>query len=466
MSLLTKTKQTIIEHGLISKGDSVLIALSAGPDSVALLHLLYRLRKTMRLRLHAVYVNHCLRPRAAKREERFCQKLCGQLSIGCTIVTCDVPAVTTTEGGGVEETARRLRYAALEEIAAKHDSDRIALAHHADDRVETILFRLIRGTGSAGLTGMPIKRGKIIRPLFFITKEEILGYLKSYRLTFCQDRSNSDLRFSRNFIRHDLLPLIRRRLNPAVDKALLGLSETARDEEIILDKMARAKAKSILSVTPGGKIQLGLNRFLRYDKWLRRRILRLCYQRVSRLGLAPDREIIERLDILARGTGKSVSLPERVRVVRLENDLVFFRVEKRTFARPVIIGKRLRLEWPSLTFLARESAPGAVMLSERRAETVVIDADKVTLPLEIRTIRAGDRFRPLGAPGRKKIGDYLTDRKLPPLYRDELPVLCDKEGIVWLCGYEIAERVKLTEDTRRTITIERRIRKSRSATTV
>jgi len=194
MTTLQKVKRTITEHKLIDMGDSVLVALSGGPDSVALVHLLYRLRqsnKSMKLQLGAVYVNHQIRKRASKKEEQFCQHLCDSLSLPLTIVCGDVPTVAKSDRLGLEEAAREFRYATFEHLADEDGYDRIAVGHHADDQVETILFRLFRGTGPTGLVGMPIRRGKIIRPLLDLTRAEILGYLQQNQLDWCEDKSLS-----------------------------------------------------------------------------------------------------------------------------------------------------------------------------------------------------------------------------------------------------------------------------------
>ncbi len=176
--MLTKVKKTIAEHDLIKQGDSILVAFSGGPDSVVLLSVLCKLRRSMKLQVHAVYINHSLRPRAAAKEEAFCRRLCKRLKVELTIKRADIPSVARRTKRGIEETARDVRYCIYNELADSMGCTKIALGHHADDNVETILFRILRGTGRAGLLGIPIKRGRIIRPLLHSTKKEILDHLK------------------------------------------------------------------------------------------------------------------------------------------------------------------------------------------------------------------------------------------------------------------------------------------------
>lgn len=455
MTFLAKINRTISEHKLLEKGDSVLVALSGGPDSVALLHILTGLKRKYQLKLQAVYINHNIRKRAAKKEERFCRELCDRLKVDFHIVSEDVPALAKKKRQGIEEAARDFRYQTFEDLAVRLSIDKVALGHHLDDRAETVLFRVIRGTGMTGLKGMPVRREKFIRPLFDVTKDEILAYLRQRRLSYCLDQSNMSVDYDRNFIRNRLLAEIRRHLNPAVDRALINLSETAGEDETFLDEYVAGRLKRSIRKTVGGKIELDLNRFNRYDKWFRRRLLRYCLTELSASGLAPDRAVVERLDEFCRSGGKSLSVPEKLQAVLADNKLVMVRRGSRGYTQPLEVGSVCRLTTLGLdirmsVYNNRRESPGG----RRRARSVMLNYDAVKPPLIVRNIRPGDRFRPLGLRGTKKVGDYLTDRKVPRVYRDEIPVVCDDGGIIWLVGYEIADRVKIDESTRKVLRIE------------
>jgi tRNA(Ile)-lysidine synthase len=455
MSVLAKVKETVRDHELLQPGDSVLIALSGGPDSVALLHLLTKLRKPMELSLAAVYINHRIRRRAAAREERFCQELCDRFGIELDIVTEDIPALAKKRRTGLEETARDFRYEVFELLANEDNHDRIALGHHADDRVETVLFRILRGTGPSGLIGIPAKRGRVIRPLYDLTKEEIQDYLAKHGLDYCVDRSNAEIRYRRNYIRNRLLPAIRKNLNNRVDRALYGLSEIAASEDTYLQKLTLRAAKKAVSKTPAGKIELDLAVFGGYDVVVRRRLLRHCIKALSADSTAPDREVIERLDRFAADGGRAVSLPGRIEAVRVGARLVFRRKGSVRFDKRLEPGRPCRVERLSLTITCRTTRKRAGMPArKRRQRRVTLDWSKIKLPLRVRSIGPGDRFRPLGLGGSKKVGDYLTDRKVAPVYRDEIPLVCDRAGIVWVVGYEIDERVKIDSKTREVLVVE------------
>ena len=453
MDTLETVVQTIKKHRLVEHGDAVLVALSGGPDSVALLHLLCRLRERYRLRLGAVYINHRIRLRAAGVEEKFCRKLCDKLGVDLTIVREDIPARAKRDRKGQEETARDFRYETFAKIADSEKYHRIALAHHADDRVETVLFRVIRGTGLTGLVGMPVKRGRIIRPLYDLSKRDILAYLKEHRLAWCEDRTNRGLDFSRNFIRNRLLPIIRDRLNPAVDRAVLNLSETTADEVEFIESVVRKAIRRSMTITPGGKIQIDLPVVSSLDKWLRWRILRSCFALLD--ADMPDREVIERLDRMILTGGKALSLPHGLRAVSVGGRLVLLRSAPAWPPAPVLLSKATPLGIPGMGIRARvREAHRSSVQKHRQARKVALDWRKVVPPLEVRPIRPGDRFQPLGLKGTKKVGDFLTDRKLPSIYRDEIPVVCDSLGIVWLAGFEIAERVKRDSKTKEVLILE------------
>jgi tRNA(Ile)-lysidine synthase len=467
MAIFQQTKMLIERNNLLSEGDSVLIGLSGGPDSVALLRLLATLRKRLRLSLAAVYVNHQLRPRAAAKEERFCQELCHRHAIDLTLVSEDIATLGKKRKLGIEEAAREFRYGLFEFMAEEDGHDRIALGHHADDQAETILFRIIRGTGPDGLAGIPVKRDKYIRPLLGVTKQDILDYLKKLGQAYCEDRSNRDITYSRNFIRQKLLPSIRERLNPEVDRSLLSLSEIAAAESQFLERSVDRAIRKAVQISPGGKFILDLHIVCSYDDWLRRRLLRRCVRKLSGTASAPSREVIERLSGLVQGRSKAVSLPDGLRAVRVDDRLVLRAARAGSFEHALKLDGRTRVSVPALSFRTKLSEySGEPVDKARRSKRVEVDWDRIEPPLTVRSVRPGDRFQPLGLAGTKKVGNYLTDCKVPTIFRDETVLVCDQIGIVWLVGYEIDERVKITRGTRKVLSIEYGIRKQSSGKTI
>lgn len=451
-------KKTIEKNRLLETGDSVLVGLSGGPDSVALLMLLDGIRKKMNLELSAVYINHQIRRRAALQEEKFCQEMCDRLGVELDIVSENIPALARKRKAGLEETAREYRYEVYDILADEDGHDKIALGHHLDDRVETVLFRILRGTGTSGLRGIPVKRGKYIRPLYDIAKGDILAFLQENEQAYCIDKTNLASDYSRNFIRNELLPMIREKLNPSVDRALLNLSENVTIEEEFLEQQVEKAVKKAINITPGGKLEVDLILFKGYDLWLKRRLLRYGLKILSPRQFAPDKEVIDRLVSREK---KSESLPEKIQAVFTDKKLVMYRRGKTAAYNVQLDGDgTIQLENPRLNFKCRQNRHGTVNLSNRKnARKVNLDWERVKPPLRVRNIEPGDRFQPLGLKGTKKVGDFLTDRKVPAVYRDEIPVVCDLEGIIWLVGYEIADRVKVDYKTKKVVSIEVSARK-------
>lgn len=454
MSVEETVAETIAEFELLKHRESVLVALSGGPDSVALLHLLYGLRRQYQLTLDAVYINHNIRKQAARKEEKFCQRLCDKLGVKLFIVSEDIPALAKSSRKGVEQAARDFRYRTFDNLCDKHAIDRIAVGHHIDDRVETVLFRITRGTGKTGLSGIPPSRGRIIRPLYRLTKDQILTFLKKRKITYCIDQSNLSVDYTRNYIRNRLLPEIRKNLNPAVDRAILNLSEMAGEEEAYFERYIRDISKRLLKQTAGGKIELDLRKYNSYDRWVRRRLLRYCLAELSGSSPMPDKVVVDRLDNICRGGKKGVSLPGGLQAVIAGQMAVIYRRKAENYRVPLVPGKVCRLTTPRLTFRMSVHNRQAVQLSrQKQARAVQLDYDKVAPPFEVRSVRAGDRFQPLGLKGTKSVSDYLTDRKVHRVYRDEIPVVCDSKGILWLAGYEIADRARIDGSTRKVLKI-------------
>ncbi|UCG62912.1 MAG: tRNA lysidine(34) synthetase TilS [Candidatus Zixiibacteriota bacterium] len=454
MSVENKVLETIVGYHMLQRGDSVIVALSGGPDSVALLRLLQGLRARYQLTIRAVYINHNIRKQAARKEEKFCFRLCGKLGVELLLVAEDIPALAKANRQSIEQTARDFRYETFERLANQYEAQRVALGHHVDDRVETVLFRIIRGTGTAGLRGIPPVRGRIVRPLYDLTKEEILAYLRRKRQSYCIDQSNLSEEYDRNFIRNRLLVDIRQKLNPAVDRALLSLSEIAVEDEAFLQEYLLKRIKGIISETVGGKIELDLNKYNRYDKWFRRRLLRYCLAKLSASDMMPERAVVERLDEFCQRGRKSLSLPDGIQAALAGDRAVVYHRGRTGYSVAIEPGKvcclrtlRLNLR---MSVHNRRTKPST---RRRRARVVEVDYEKLVPPFEVRNIRRGDRFRPLGMKGSKRVGDYLTDRKVHPVYRDEIPLVCDSRGVVWLVGFEISDHAKVDSTTRKVLKI-------------
>jgi len=452
--VINKVAETIRKYDLIEKGDKILIGFSGGPDSVALMYILHSLQKRLKISLSAVYINHHIRPRAAKREARFSENICAKFGVPFTCEDVNIPKLSQKDKTGIEETARIYRYQTLERLAAQQACTKIAVGHHRDDRAETVIFNLLRGSGRMGVAGIPVRRGKIIRPLYEINRAEIADFLEENGLRYMTDRSNYSRKYTRNRIRRRIIPLMQRLISGAAVDNIIRFSEIVAEEERFLGNMTSVLYDKLVSITPGGKIRLDLSDKLEYDTWLKRRLV---FKILAAAGFA-DIEFaeVERLvDLINQGRQTRLAIQKEWTAEIAGASLYIYRPGSKISDYTVAIPGRCHLEYPRIWIDFEFVDKSKVKEIQSAAGRVAyIDADKVEGRLYLSGLKRGVRFRPYGRPGSKKAGDFLTDRKYPRPLRDELPVLYDDQGIVWMAGLEIDHRVRVQSATGKIIKIE------------
>jgi len=325
-TLREQVRQTILTGRFVHPGDRVLVGVSGGPDSVALVHLLAGLKDTLRVRLSVVHVDHSLRPDSA-RDAAFVEELARQLGLPATIVKRDVLTEAKRLGLSLEDAARRIRYAVFLEAARTQSANRLALGHTADDQAETVIMRMVRGSGLTGLTAIPMTRSLgelvIIRPLLDVWRKDLLAYLTAHRLAFRADPTNEEPRFLRNRIRAELLPLLEREYNSNIKALLNQLAEQCRTDVAYLQDAAERQWKRLVKPQDGG-LAIRIGAFLRQPKALQRQLMRLVIQRLqgdlSRFEFRHWLEI-ERL-FTERPVGTVLDLPEQVRLERAADRVI------------------------------------------------------------------------------------------------------------------------------------------------
>ncbi len=319
----------VTEQALMQSGDTVIVAVSGGPDSVALLHILCS--TLPQLRFVAVYVDHGLRPTETGAEIELVQTLARQLQAGFERVTVDVRGAAQKDKASIEETARTLRYQALETMRRQYQGTAIAVAHTADDQAEELLIRLIRGSGRKGLSGMQFQNGWIIRPLLHERKETLLHYLQTQQIPFCIDSSNLERTYLRNRVRLDLLPYLQEHFNKSINQTLLQTAQILEDEEDLLEEMADKAWQQVVRIvaiqpispeSPHQSIQIDTKEFCRCHPALQRRILeKCCWQMEAR---PQFRQIALLLALLHTGqTGAEVHLSKGLRAHKTRQDVIF-----------------------------------------------------------------------------------------------------------------------------------------------
>ena len=284
---------------------------------------------------------------------------------------------------------------------------------------------------------------------------DILNYLRKNRIRYCVDQSNTEVDYTRNFIRNKLLPSIRQKINSNIETAILNLIENVADEEIFLEQIVEESYKTCVSRTPAGKLVLALNKFNGYNLWVKKRLVRRCIVSISGTKTYPDKVTVDRVLEIIRGEKTAASLPNKVRCQKKNGELYILGAQKKVFSKELNLPGQTDIGINGYTFNT-EIMNGQLDINNRTRQSakVIVDFDKLSPPLLARNISTGDRFQPLGLAGTKKVGDYLTDRKVNVLVRDEIPVVADSKGIIWLAGYEIDERVKIDSNTKRALKIE------------
>ena len=475
-------EQALATHKMIAEGGAVLVAVSGGPDSMALLHALLRLAPEKRLRLGVAHLNHRLRPGDAESDEVLVHQTASAAGLSYFTEKADVLEIRRTRGLSTEEAAREARYQFLEKTARTHGFSAIALGHHADDNAELVLMNLLRGSGPLGLAGMPPKRvflpaepgqGEIllIRPFLSIYRKEILAFIAENNIPSVTDKTNTDLRYRRNRIRRELLPLIREHYNPNIDDTLNRTARILRFEKEWADHLLAPYFENAEQAGPDEGIVLSRFEICATHRAAGRRIVRMAIERAKGdLRQIGFRHIDAILTLASRsGASGSLDLPGRMRVT-VRNERLVFKKEARPLRQipPRITGGdsvnfQHHLENPGNLFIPEVhiTVRAAMIPSDIRPDfrnaghrTAFFDMDAMSFPLTVRSPEPGDRFTPLGMTGRQKLKKYFIDHKIPADQRTRCPVLESDGRLVWLMGYRMEDAVKITAKTKRVLKVE------------
>ena len=475
--LIRAIEKTIATHGMLQPGDRVLVGLSGGPDSTALLLGLHQLRARLSITIGAAHLNHGLRGDRAARDARHAAGLAERLGVSLVTETDSAEAFRQAHRVSPEEAAREVRYRFLERAAMAGGFNRIALGHHQDDDAELVLMRLLRGSGPLGLAGIPPQRPlpggatTIIRPLIRTSRAAILAFIARSGSCTVTDESNADVRFLRNRIRHHLLPLLKEQYNPALIEGLSRMAQLMRDEEVWLEGVAAERLRLLTLADQGAVLVLDRGGLADCSPALQRRVLRAAIQRckgdLRRMGFVPLEAAREfAVQGPARGT---CDLPDglvmrgqgnRLHVMNFPRNRTTGRLP-RTFPRAA--GFECRIPSPgcfpigesgiTMTFSLLETPPPEDVHGTGQ-QTAFFDMDQLRFPLTIRNFRPGDRLVPLGLNGTQKVKKIFIDRKIPREDRPRYPLLLCGDSILWVAGLRQSEVGKITPSTRRWLKVE------------
>ncbi len=460
----------IKKNNLFGEADRILLAVSGGADSIALLYALCSLRENSIIKneLFCAHINHLLRGTESDSDEQFAVRQADILKLPITTEKIDVRNFAKQNKLSIETAARQLRIKALIEIARENKCSLIATAHQADDNAETVIHNIIRGTGLRGLTGVWPKRNfekgiSFVRPMLCVTRAQITDYLEQRNLKWQIDKTNQDLRFRRNYIRHLLLPQFQKNSDSSLVEQLSGLCQSARK---LYNSVCSIAERLMCQAADVGRnrLKLDLKIFSAQHPEVQTEMLR---RSLSRLGSGEkdlNRYHYEKILQLARKnvSNKAMLLPGGFTIRREYDKLIFERPSAAESRR--ISDEIFELEIPGTRqfgslvveskFLAASKETIENIKANKHNFTEHFDIDKLQPPVRIRRRREGDKFQPLGMPSTKKIGKFLTDSKVPQNIREKILVVTDSEKVIWLWPIRIAEPAKVTDSTKKILQLK------------
>jgi len=440
----------------------VVVAVSGGPDSVCLLHVLNMIKKPLGVRLHVAHLNHMLRGADSNEDARYVERLACSLRIASTVESRDVQLYRKEHKLSLEEAARQVRYDFFAHVAASIGAECVALGHTEDDQVETVLMHLVRGAGLAGLRGMlPVSdmrlddRGslRVIRPLLEITRKETENYCLAHNLKPRSDVTNDSLDYTRNRFRHELMPILRRS-NSNIGATIRRVTRSAADEMSFMEAEVDRVWNTAVSVNPVS-IALNTSAVLALHPALQRCLLRrVMHEALGNLADVESVHIEKMMESLRKPAGKRISLLRGLKFYVSYDICLLTKDNVGVCPLPEIKGVH-RLKAPGMTLLQGWRVK-ADLVSDRKQEdgfSAYIDLDACGTQLTVRRRQDGDRFQPLGMTGRKKLQDFMVDAKIPGIWRDRVPLVCSGGSIIWVVGWRISDSVKITDSTRRILHI-------------
>ena len=457
---------------MFNRPDSVLVAVSGGPDSVVLVHVLYSLAAEYSLRMAIAHLNHSLRGPESDRDAEFVTAYARQLDVPIYSEKKDVRAYQRNRRISLEEAARKIRYEFFDTVAAGHGYNKIALGHHSDDNAELILMNLLRGSGPLGLSGIsPVRDGKIVRPLIHLNRSDILDYIAENKLQFVVDTSNNDFSYRRNKIRHHLIPELRESYNPRIGETLNRLGDIMRAEKQWIEDALEPVFKQCVSVQTSDHIRLDISRLGRQAPAARRRLIRKAIfavkkdlRRVSLLHVDAVLALIEKGPVSG-----SLNLPGGFRARRKADELTIARETNVGYKRQSRSSRPMRTDYqytiPGTGTVTIKEADASIAFAEIGTDDLpdfknsgrhvaFFDMDCLRFPLLVRNLRPGDRFSPLGVKGTQKVKKYFIDNKIPGSQRDKCPLVLSEGRIIWIAGQRTDNSVKIGPQTRRVIKAE------------
>lgn len=456
MIMIKKIGHTIRKYHLLQKGDTVVVALSGGADSCALLWCLVRLSDEYGLKLVAAHFNHGLRQEQSDGDEVFCRSLAQKF--GVDFLTQKMLDPSIPKGVSPEDYFRRERYRFLDRVAADCKANKIALGHHMQDQAETVLLNILRGSGLDGLKGfLPMRDAKYIRPLIGVTRQDIIVTLNEAGIDFREDSTNSSYAYLRNRLRGELIPLLQTKYNPRIEENLARMAEIVRRDDDWISGYVDSILTSPRIQYEKNEVSFSAEYFKSLHEALGFRLVKALLEGLSPEGRGFSSSHIQAVvDLVINSpSGKIITLPYCLRAQKEYDRVVLHsNIQARTmdYEYPLTVPGMIDLKERKITLSAIRGEPKDIDFN--RVDRVYFDEDKITEPLLVRNRRRGDWFEPLGTNGSQKIKKLFIDRKVPGKERESIALVADKNSVIWIENMHISERVKVTHETKNVLILE------------
>ena len=442
-----KTLKFIDENHLIRKGDRVLVALSGGADSIFLLHFLIKFKKRLGIEITAFHLNHKLRSKSAELDEKFCATFCSKNKIEFHSIPRDIKSFARKNKISIEEAGREIRYAELLKASKNCKATKIATAHNSSDNVETILLNFIKGTGVKGLTGIPIRRENIIRPILCLSSDEIRKYLKENKISYRIDASNLNTDYERNFLRKEIIPKLKRRLNPRIEEKINNTAKILADINSLIEIQVDNIAKSAAEFD-GKELKINLKQINKFDASFYSIFVKSVVEKSFEIELTSE-NIRSLINLMNSQTGRAIHLKDNL-IASKDRDLIVIRrqhgIKPKTVTKKIKIGQKVKIDGKVIS-IEQISKKNVKFIPDKYTE--YISGDSLQEIFEVRKWKAGDKFQPIGMKGTKKISDFLADEKISSRIKRENLVLTNSGKIVWVIGLRLDERSKVTPETKK-----------------
>jgi len=447
----------IKENLMFDKGDKVIVAVSGGPDSTCLLYILNGLKEELGITLVGAHINHCLRGDESDKDEEYAKETCESLGMNFYSKKVDIHKISEERNLSCEMAGREIRYDFFKELIVKLKANKVALAHNANDQAETILMRIMRGTGIAGMIGIRPVRDKIyVRPILHLSRKKIENYCMINNISPRIDKSNLENIYARNKVRLELIPYIEENFNKDIVKTLNRLSDIVKTDNEYLENVSQKEFENCCEIDEQ-RVIINKSAFALHEAILSRIVRSALLVVNHNLYNFEKIHISNIIDLQKHDTGKSIMLPQNIIVENSYGDIQIYiyvkAIEDYNNEYYLKINEKNIIH--SLNKVIKIDVKSKMQYMEFIGNDYIkyFDYDKIVEPITLRYRKDGDKFTPLGMTGNKKINDLFIDLKIPKAKRNEIPLICFGNDIGWVVGYRVSEKFKVLKDTKNILQI-------------